>query len=230
MAEEFWHQNYALLDLLLSTNMSIADIAKEQGVSQSEIRKRIKELGLTWIQRKNRKMSRGQDALTQIIKKLIPNEEVVNEYHIGEQLRLDVYVPKYKLGAEYHGRQHFEHVTRFHETIDDFERAQKRDERKVELCKEQGISLVVFRYNDQLTEDYVFDRILSALNADGHVITKRPKNKIKLQTKNTLSKKDNPYYDQMKERRKEQAKEMRRKIKEQRKKKPDPYDDESGNI
>lgn len=222
MAEDFWHQNYALIDLLLETNLSIADIAKDLGITQAEVSKKQKELGLGWIRRRDRKMSRGQGALTQMMKRLIPGEEIINEYHIGEQLRLDVYCPKYKLAAEYHGRQHFEHITRFHERIEDFERAQQRDIRKAELCKEQGITLVVFHYHDKLDEDYVFDRLLTAIKSADTPgrIDKRPRNKsAKFSYKGSLSTKDNPYYQAAKERRREYEKNLRQKIKEERKKK-----------
>lgn len=218
--EDFWHQNYALLDLLLETNMSVADIAKEMNISQAEVQRKQKELGLGWIRRRDRKMSRGQGALTQIMRRLIPGAEIENEYHIGERLMLDVYCPKYHLAAEYHGRQHFQHVTRFHETIYDFERAIERDTRKEQLCKELGITLVVFRYNDVLTEDLVFDRLMDAINVDDEIkFIKKPKIKSSLQSKSFLTVKDNPYYEEAKERRRKYEKELRHKIKEERKKK-----------
>jgi len=217
--EDFWHPNYALLDLLLDTDLSVPDIAKELKTPQVEVQKQIKDLGLSWIRRRDRKMSRGQAALMQITKRLLPGEEIINEYHIGEMLRLDIYIPKYKLCIEYHGRQHFEHIVRFHPTIDDYEKALKRDERKIELCKEQGITLVAFRYNDQLSEDIVHDRLLGAIRNSStlDVIEKKPRNKAKLQTRNMLSTKNNPYCDQIKERRREYEKQMRDKIKEERK-------------
>lgn len=217
--EDFWHQNYALLDLLLETNMSIAEIAKEMNISQAEVQRKQKELGLSWIRRRDRKMSRGQGALTQIMRKLIPGAEILNEYHIGERLMLDVYCPKYHIAAEYHGRQHFQHITRFHETIYDFERAVERDERKIALCKELGITLVIFRYNDVLTEDLVFDRLMTALNNDEIKVVRKPKVKNQLQSKSFLTVKGNHYYEEAKERRRKYEKEMRHKIKEERKKK-----------
>lgn len=219
--EDFWHQNYALIDLLLETNLSVAEIAKELDETECDIHIKQKELGLSWIKRKDRKMSRGQDALTQIMKKLLPGIDVINEYHIGERLMLDVYCSKYQLAAEYHGRQHFDHIVRFHETIEDFERAQERDIRKQELCKEQGITLVVFRYNDALSEDLVFDRLLGAINAScEEKLETKPKIKgNKLRSRSALSVKGDPYYEAAKERRKDYEKKMRRKLKEQRKQK-----------
>jgi hypothetical protein len=217
--EDFWSQNYALLDLLLETNMSIAEIAKELNISQAEVQRKQKDLGLGWIRRRDRKMSRGQGALTQIMQKLLPGTEIINEHHIGERLMLDVYCPKYKLAAEYHGRQHFEFIARFHDTYHDFERSKDRDERKIQLCQEHGITLVVFRYNDVLTEDLVFDRLLTAIRNDNNQVQIKPKIKSKLQTKSQLTVKNNPYYEEAKQRRKDYERELRRKLKEERKKK-----------
>jgi predicted transcriptional regulator len=207
------HQKYdiPLKELLFGTNLSVREIAKELGISEARVSQRIHLLKLDWIPRRNRKISRGQTALTLVIKKLIPGAEVVNEFHIGEQLRLDVYCPKFKIAAEYHGRQHYEFVGQFHKDYDDFVRSQKRDDRKAELCAEAGITLVVFRYSDDLTEDAVFDRLLSAMTAtpavDCDKIVKKPKYSVK----------DSPYYEERKMKRRAFERDLRKKIKEERK-------------
>lgn len=205
--KDFWSDDNMLTDLLLDTNLSISDISKRMGITQTEVRKRQKELGLGWLSNRSRKMSRGQYSLTQEIKKLIPNTEILNEYHIGEQLMLDIYCPAYRLAVEYHGRQHFEYISRFHATIEDFEHAVERDERKIELCKEQGITLVIFRYCDKLTEDVVYSRLLEAIQSD------------KLTVKQKKAKPVRPaYYEEVKRLRNERAKQWRRMIKDQKKK------------
>ena len=134
-------------------------------------------------------MSHGQDLLTNIIDKLLPGEEVKNEEHIGERLRLDIYCPRYKLAVEYHGQQHFEYNSFFHNTYEDFEESQRRDKRKIELCEDQGIVLVVFRYDEDLSEDKVYDRLLEALKQ-----APSPKE----EEKNTI--RGNPYYELQKQR------------------------------
>lgn len=152
-----------LVDLLFDTNLSISEIAKELDVNVNDINKKINSLGLNWLKTSRRKMSRGQTALTMILKKLIPGEEIVNEYHIGDKLKLDIYCPKYKIAIEFHGRQHFFYTGRFYESKYEFEEAKKRDEKKTKYCKDNGIALVVFRYNDALNESSVCDRILTAI-------------------------------------------------------------------
>ncbi len=210
--EDFWNDKYVLMDLLLSTNMSQAEIAKELDVSQAFLSKQIKLLGLTWIKRKTHKVSRGQSSLTATLQKLLPNEHIENEHHVGDRLRLDVYCHAYKLAVEYHGRQHYEYVSRFFESYEDFLRAQERDQEKLAKCKELGITMVVFKYNDDLSEDVVYDRLLAALQAD---IPATPTRRIKKHGPTT--KKGHPVYEEMKSRRKEFGKQMRDKIKEERK-------------
>ena len=152
-----------MVDLLMETSMSLTEIAKELGWTINALNKKINQLGLNWVKTRHKKMSRGQAALTDIMQKLMPNESIVSEHHIGDRLKLDIYCPKYKIAAEYHGRQHFYYTGRFFNSKEDFEEAVERDEKKATLCQEQGIALLVFRYNDKLTEEAVFSRILEAI-------------------------------------------------------------------
>lgn len=195
-----------LIDLLFDTNMSISDIARELEFEISEINKKINNLGLNWLKTSRRKMSRGQSALTDILKKLIPGEEIVNEYHIGEKLKIDIYCPSYKLAIEFHGRQHFFYTGRFFDSKYEFEEAQKRDIKKEQYCRDNGIALVVFRYNDSLAEQDVCDRILEVIRNSPYVKDEKTKKK-------TTS---SPYYLAMKKKNSEYKKSMYRKLKEPR--------------
>jgi len=192
-----------LIDLLLETSLSISAIARELDVSVNEVNKKINQLGLSWFKESRKKMSRGQTALTQIMQKILPGEEIVNEYHIDDRLRFDVYCPSYKLAAEYHGRQHFFYTSRFFESKYEFEEAQKRDEKKVEYCKDNGIALIVFRYNDSLTEDSVYNRMLEAIRSSDYISDKKQKKSLT----------DNPFYNEAKKKNSEYRKSLYRKIK-----------------
>ena len=192
-----------LIDLLLETSLSISAIARELDVSVNEVNKKINQLGLSWLKESRKKMSRGQTALTQIMQKILPGEEIVNEYHIDDRLRFDVYCPSYKLAAEYHGRQHFFYTSRFFESRYEFEEAQKRDQKKVEYCKDNGIALIVFRYNDSLTEDSVYNRMLEAIRSSDYISDKKQKKSLT----------DNPFYNEAKKKNSEYRKSLYRKIK-----------------
>ena len=192
-----------LVDLLLETNLSISAIARQLNVSVNEVNKKINQLGLSWLKESRKKMSRGQTALTQIMQKILPGEEILNEYHIDDRLRFDVYCPSYKLAAEYHGRQHFFYTSRFFESKYEFEEAQKRDEKKVQYCKDNGIALIVFRYNDSLTEDSVYNRMLEAIRSSDYISDRKQKKSLT----------NNPFYNEAKKKNSEYRKNLYRKIK-----------------
>jgi hypothetical protein len=203
--DEFWDKDAIIKDRIFDSNVSYPEIADELGITIAELNRRIKALGLDWVASRGRKVSRGQAALTKIVRQLIPKAEIINEYQVGEKLRLDIYLPQYKLGIEYHGRQHFFYSNLFFKDRQDFLDAQKRDERKIELCKEQGIALVVFRFTDKLTQEAVFERIVGALNSTPYVKEKRESRY-----------KGNAYYEKRKESDREYRKKRYRELKRKR--------------
>jgi hypothetical protein len=164
-----------LVDLLIETNFTLKEIANDLNCPEAWVRHRIRELDLAWIRRSRGFASRGQAALTAIFKKLLPGEEIRTEEPIGDRLLLDVYCPGYMLGAEFHGRQHFEYTRFFHPIMEDFNEMQRRDQRKMDLCNDLGIALVVVRYNDNLTEDSIYERILQTLKTTPAPPTKEKK-------------------------------------------------------
>jgi len=198
-----------VVDLLLESDLSLPAIAKEVDLSIKDLNKKITQLGLTWIKEQRKKSSRGQSALTSVMKKLLPNEKIINEHHLGDKLRLDVYCPSYKLAAEFHGRQHFYYTERFFDSRYEFEEAQKRDVKKVEMCKEQGIALIVFRYNDLLTEESVYSRMIEAIRSSEW------KNVESNPAKKPLS--QNIFYQQQKKKNSEHKKQVYRAMKQRKK-------------
>ena len=196
-----------LKDLLLETSLSISEIAKELGWTIPQVNKKINSIGLTWLKDSRKKMSRGQTALTAAMQKLLPGEKIINEYHIGDKLKLDVYCPKYEIAAEFHGRQHYYYTSRFFESKYDFEEAIRRDEKKEQWCIDNGVALIVFRYNDSLTEQAVFDRLLEAIRSNPY----KPKEK----KKNTAT--SSEAYRSVKKKNSEYKKKIYRSIKEKKK-------------
>jgi hypothetical protein len=183
-----------LTDLMFDTSMSLSMIAKELNWPINKVNKEINRIGLSWLKDSKKKMSRGQTALTAIIKKLLPKEKVLNEFHIGDRMKLDVYCPKYQIAAEYHGRQHFYYTQRFFESKYEFEEAIERDKKKAEWCEQNGIALIVFRYNDKLTEEAVFERIIQAIRSSPHVPKEKTKNRTIDTTAYKMVKKKNSEY------------------------------------
>ena len=108
-------------------------------------------------------MSTGSNNLKTILTQLYKETHIEEEFHIGEGLRLDFYLPKMRLGFEYHGRQHRQFVEHFHGDASGFAAHKYRDSRKLELAESLGIGVVVVWFDELLTKELVHERALAAL-------------------------------------------------------------------
>ena len=75
----------------------------------------------------------------------------------NRNLELDGYCEELKSAFEYQGSQHYKYPNRYHKTQDEFLEQVKRDEFKVQRCKEEGINLIVIPFN--LTDEELYDFI-----------------------------------------------------------------------
>ena len=57
-----------------------------------------------------------------------------------------MYNDELKLGLEYQGQQHSQHVTHFDKTKEDFIKRQQYDQLKAKLCEEKGVTLLTVAY------------------------------------------------------------------------------------
>lgn len=102
----------------------------------------------------------GETTLYGIISSLYPEAVVHRHYRPDflEGLELDIYLEDVKAGIEYQGRQHFEPVERWGGQAS-FEYQQERDHHKKEICEREGIRLIYFRYDEELSPDLVRERL-----------------------------------------------------------------------
>ena len=119
-----------------------------------------------WQDNIKRTISSGNDKMISLLKKIFKGYTLKQEYGIGERLRLDAYIKQLNLGFEYDGIQHFKHVPRFHKTKREFLQAQERDRRKTQLCVEKGIALIRIRYDEELSEELLREKIRIATTED----------------------------------------------------------------
>jgi hypothetical protein len=75
-------------------------------------------------------------------------DSIINP-NTGRKLEIDCYNEKLKIGAEYHGINHYKFVPFFHKTEKEFYDSKERDEFKKIKCAEQGITLLIVPYNTQ---------------------------------------------------------------------------------
>ena len=91
----------------------------------------------------------------QIIKKIYPTMQILEEVPIGprksETLYLDFYIPLIKKCIEVHGEQHYKFIPYYHSNKLAFLKAQKRDKDKEEWCDINGIKYVALAFNEDLT-------------------------------------------------------------------------------
>lgn len=65
----------------------------------------------------------------------------------GSNLELDLYNKDLKLAVEYNGIQHYKFPNRYHTTEDQFEDQKIKDRLKEQMCKDQGVDLIVVPYD-----------------------------------------------------------------------------------
>lgn len=86
------------------------------------------------------KRSKAENLLYQEIKAAFPTWEVLsNDRLILDGLELDIYIPHLKLGIEWNGIFHYEPI----HGQSKLEKVQNKDSKKIFLCKEKGVELIV---------------------------------------------------------------------------------------
>ena len=79
-------------------------------------------------------------------------------------LELDAFCPELNLAAEFNGKQHSEFPNPFHTTIAQFQRQQKRDAIKLQLCRREGVRLLVVPHT--VAREDIESYLLKLLNCD----------------------------------------------------------------
>ena len=166
------------------------------------------------------KDSKGSLKLAELIRALYGPGVLIKEEHVlDDRLRLDYYLPFYKIAFEFHGRQHSEFVEHFHGSALEFEASKKRDQKKIEWCASNSVALVTVWDHEELTVELLKSKILRA-EADLEEYTPVVKQISKLELKRK------EYREVMKQwRQKQQARqsEYNKNLRRERKiKRPDP--------
>lgn len=84
--------------------------------------------------------SKAENLLYQEIKAAFPTWEVLSNDRLTlDGLELDIYIPHLKLGIEWNGIFHYEPI----HGQSKLEKVQNKDSKKISLCKEKGVELIV---------------------------------------------------------------------------------------
>lgn len=93
-----------------------------------------------------------------LVKQSFP--DAIYQYHetwLGHQ-SLDVYIPSLKIGLEYQGIQHYEPVE-FFGGEEGFKKGQQLDIKKAVLCKQNGVGLIYWKYDEALLKEILLKKV-----------------------------------------------------------------------
>lgn len=101
-----------------------------------------------------------ESALYNMVSSIYPNLTVVRHYkaHWLENLELDIFIYELKIGIEYQGVQHFKPLKHWGGESG-LEKRRMNDIKKMELCKEHGVQLIYFTYQDDITLEVALKRL-----------------------------------------------------------------------
>ena len=101
-------------------------------------------------------MSHGEFLIKQNLDAL--NIDYIQEYRLKNNQRLDFYLPKYNVGIEFDGEQHFIENNFFKYSLLE---QQILDKKKNEYCQEVGIKLIRIPYFDidKINEEYIVKKL-----------------------------------------------------------------------
>ena len=94
-----------------------------------------------------------------ILKKIIKSPMIKHDRKVLNGLELDSYFPELKLAFEYNGEQHYEWIKFFHKTKEEFEAQKYRDKCTKKICKLLGITLIIIKYKEDLSEQLVLSKL-----------------------------------------------------------------------
>lgn len=126
----------------------------------NEVRELIghKKIGEGWF---------NETELYKIVKSIFYDLNVKHHYKPKwlEGLELDIYVEELNLGIEYNGIQHYKPLEHWGGK-EAYEKVKLRDRKKANLCSQNGVLLVIFRYDESIDKLNVFQKLRTMLEKD----------------------------------------------------------------
>ncbi|WNF35694.1 hypothetical protein RJD24_14700 [Bacillaceae bacterium IKA-2] len=126
-------------------------------IIENEVRLRFdhKKIGEAWT---------SETILYNIVERLFPQMTLKRHYRpkILDYLELDIFIEEFNIGIEYQGIQHFKPIKHWGGKPA-LKKTKERDNKKKDLCQKHGIKLVYFNYNEELSEEFVNNRLVEHL-------------------------------------------------------------------
>lgn len=117
-------------------------------------------------------MSKTADKIFSILNKLyppIPYKRIYRELYVnykGRKLFFDFFIRELGIFIEVQGEQHEKFIKHFHGDRNGFESQKSRDNLKIQYVEEKKKCLIRFRYDEDITDDLVKEKINKVL--EGH--------------------------------------------------------------
>jgi len=116
------------------------------------------------IRKASARRSKRHEEILSYIEENYPHLKIKEEYHVGENLCLDIYIPSLFVAIEIDGEQHDRFNPFFHNnSLLHFNKQLKRDKRKNYLCKMKNIALIRIKHNDKRSPSEIFSSIFSGI-------------------------------------------------------------------
>lgn len=112
-----------------------------------------------------RGINRNQESkLWLLVRQVLPECSVIRHYRPPwlEGLELDIFIEQHNIGIEFQGRQHSEAFD-YLGGERALKKTQRRDKRKVRLCRQAGVRLLFFEEGDDLSENSVRAKLMDVL-------------------------------------------------------------------
>jgi hypothetical protein len=117
-------------------------------------------------QREDKKKYWNENKLYKILELIFGRPNVIAGVHPlwavsnkGALLEYDFGVLDKNLLIEYNGKQHYEYPNTFHKTKEQFLLQKGRDRIKESLAGSQGWKFLIFKYNEAITYETVYERL-----------------------------------------------------------------------
>jgi len=103
------------------------------------------------------------------LKQAFPFEKIKESVFVkvdGRNLEFDIKLVSMRCMVECHGEQHYERVSFFHKTKEDFITQKHRDIEKAFWCERNGYTYIEVPYWEEITSSIIKQKILDKINGE----------------------------------------------------------------
>jgi hypothetical protein len=123
-----------------------------EGENRLRASHRLPHIGEGWF---------SEIAMFDLVREVFPDAILHGRPDWLKPQHLDIFVPSKKLGFEYQGKQHSEPVEYFGGKMA-FEENQKKDSLKLSKCRDNGVKIIYWNYDESINERVLRFKLIEA--------------------------------------------------------------------